>query len=42
MYFNDNLGSVEIGKILDLSKTTVMNIVNNFRNKSTAPSGVSA
>ena len=32
----------EIGKILDLSKTTVMNIVNNFRNKSTAPSGVSA
>ena len=42
MYFNNNLGSVEIGKILDLSKTTVMNIVNNFRNKSTAPSGVSA
>lgn len=42
MYFNDNLGSVEIGKILDLSKTTVMNIVNNFKNKSTAPSGVSA
>ena len=42
MYFNDNLGSVEIGKILDLSKTTVMNIVNNFRNKNTAPSGVSA
>lgn len=42
MYFNDNLGSVEIGKILDLSKTTVMNIVNNFKNKSTALSGVSA
>ena len=42
MYFNNNLGSVEIGKILDLSKTTVMNIVNNFKNKSTAPSGVSA
>ena len=42
MYFNDNLGSVEIGEILDLSKTTVMNIVNNFKNKSTAPSGVSA
>ena len=42
MYFNDNLGSVEIGKILDLSKTTVMNIVNNFKNKSTTLSGVSA
>ena len=42
MYFNDNLGSVEIGEILDLSKTTVMNIVNNFKNKSTALSGVSA
>ena len=42
MYFNGDLGSVEIGKILDLSKTTVMNIVNNFKNKSTAPSGVSA
>ena len=42
MYFNDNLGSVEIGKILDLSKTTVMNIVNNFKNKSTTPSRASA
>lgn len=42
MYFNDSLGSVEIGKLLDLSKTTVMNIVNNFKNKSTALSGVSA
>ncbi len=42
MYFNDNLGSVEIGEILDLSKTTVMNIVNNFKNKSTTLSGVSA
>ena len=42
MYFNDNLGSVEIGEILDLSKTTVMNIVNNFKNKSTSLSGVSA
>jgi transposase len=42
MYFNDNLGSVEIGKLLDLSKTTVMNIVNNFKNKSTTLSGVSA
>ena len=42
MYFNDNLGSVEIGRLLDLSKTTVMNIVNNFKNKSTTLSGVSA
>ena len=42
MYFNNNLGSVEIGKILDLSKTTVMNIVNNFKNNSTTLSGVSA
>ena len=42
MYFNDNLGSIEIGKILDLSKTTVMSIVNNFKNKGTASQEVSA
>lgn len=42
MYFNQNLGSVEIGELLDISKTTVMNVVNSFKNKSTALSGVSA
>lgn len=37
LYFTDNIGSVEIGKRLDISKTTVMNIVNKYIvNKSTA------
>ena len=42
MYFNQKLGSVEIGKILDMSKTTIMNVVNSFKNVSTASSEASA
>ena len=36
MYFNNNFGSVKIGKLLDISKTTVMNVVNSYKNISTA------
>ena len=42
MYFNRNLGSVEIGKTLDISKTTVMNVINSYKYQSTASTEVSA
>ena len=35
MYFNNNFGSVKIGELLDISKTTVMNVVNSYKNIST-------
>ena len=42
MYFNNNFGSVKIGKLLGISKTTVMNVVNSYKNISTTSSEVSA
>ena len=42
MYFNNNFGSVKIGELLDISKTTVMNVVNSYKNISTTSSEVSA
>lgn len=42
MYFNKNLGSIEIGKLLDISKTTVMNVINSFKNQSATSLEVSA
>lgn len=42
MYFNRNLGSIEIGKTLDISKTTVMNVINSYKYQSTASTEVSA
>ena len=36
LYFKDNLGSVEISKQLDMSKTTVMSVINQYKNKISA------
>lgn len=36
LYFKDSLGSVEISKQLDMSKTTVMSVINQYKNKISA------